>query len=140
MASTTDGHVVWMWVDSVGLLDFRSSRSLLGLMSSLLLGLFHHARVIHRVRSRLYITTLRNSFATQSQSRSVPSSVKPSFAASRRDDRFSGSIRASLPCPFRFVNQCEITGGAASGTRPCRQHDGTTIHPSASRRCCSLCA
>src|SRR4030095_12519927 len=36
MASTTDGHVVWMWVDSVGLLDFRSSRSLLGLMSSLL--------------------------------------------------------------------------------------------------------
>src|SRR6059036_3540879 len=26
-----------MWVDSVGLLDFRSSRSLLGLMSSLLL-------------------------------------------------------------------------------------------------------
>src|SRR3954464_15474929 len=36
MASTTDGHVVWMWVDSVGLLDFKSSRSLLGLMSSLL--------------------------------------------------------------------------------------------------------
>src|SRR6266481_633719 len=36
MASTMDGHVVWMWVDSVGLLDFRSSRSLLGLMSSLL--------------------------------------------------------------------------------------------------------
>src|SRR6266436_2666896 len=36
MASTTDGHVVWMWVDSVGLLDFRSSRSLLGLMASLL--------------------------------------------------------------------------------------------------------
>src|SRR5207247_11192048 len=36
MASTTDGHVVWMWVDSVGLLAFKSSRSLLGLMSSLL--------------------------------------------------------------------------------------------------------
>src|SRR6185295_3206799 len=36
MASTTDGHVVWMWVDSVGLLAFRSSRSLLTLMSSLL--------------------------------------------------------------------------------------------------------
>src|SRR3954468_13130886 len=36
MASTTDGHVVWMWVDSVGLLDFKSSRSLLGLMASLL--------------------------------------------------------------------------------------------------------
>src|ERR1700752_2604447 len=36
MASTTDGHGGWMWVDSVGLLDFRSSRSLLGLMSDLL--------------------------------------------------------------------------------------------------------
>src|SRR5262249_35797600 len=36
MASTTDGHVVWMWVDSVGLLSLRSSRSLLGLMASLL--------------------------------------------------------------------------------------------------------
>src|SRR6185295_16898393 len=36
MASTTDGHVVWMWVDSVGLLAFRSSRSLLTLMASLL--------------------------------------------------------------------------------------------------------
>src|SRR5262249_45497095 len=36
MASTTDGHVVWMWVDSVGLSAFRSSRSLLGLMASLL--------------------------------------------------------------------------------------------------------
>src|SRR5439155_25758964 len=36
MASTTDGHVVRMWVDSVGLLDFRSSRSVFGLMSYLL--------------------------------------------------------------------------------------------------------
>src|SRR4029453_17453367 len=36
MASTTDGAVVWMWVDSVGLLAFSSSRSLLGLMTSLL--------------------------------------------------------------------------------------------------------
>src|SRR4029434_4790381 len=36
MASTTDGHVVWMWVDSVGLLSFKSWRSLLGLTASLL--------------------------------------------------------------------------------------------------------
>src|SRR4029450_10888981 len=104
------------------------------------LRLFDHARVIHSVRSRLYITTLRNSPATQSQSRSVPSSVNPSFAASRRDDRFSGSIRASIRCTFRRGKQGEITGGAASVMRPWRQHDGTTIHPTASRRCCSLCA
>src|SRR5215472_4051818 len=36
MASTTDGHVVWIWVDKVGLLSFKSWRSLLGLMASLL--------------------------------------------------------------------------------------------------------
>src|SRR6187402_3708960 len=36
MASTTEGHVVWIWVDSVGLSAFKSWRSLLGLMSSLL--------------------------------------------------------------------------------------------------------
>src|SRR5215470_3466279 len=36
MASTTDGHVVWIWVDRVGLLSFKSWRSLLGLMASLL--------------------------------------------------------------------------------------------------------
>src|SRR5262249_61868467 len=99
-----------------------------------------HARVIDAVRRRLYITTLRNSPATQSQSRSVPSSAKPSFVASRRDDRFSGSIRASIRCTWRCRKQCEITGGAASVMKPWRQHDGTTIHPSASRRCCSLWA
>src|SRR5438552_6672996 len=40
-----------MWVDSVGLLDFKSSRSLLGLMASLLS--FPSEPVVERLQSRL---------------------------------------------------------------------------------------
>ena len=62
-------------------------------------GVLPSSRVIHSARRRLYITTLRNSPATQSQSRSVPSSVKPSFAAEAVRDH--GRRRAgpgAAPC------------------------------------------